>query len=293
MKKFKERFDAFSDAVIAILLTIMVLELPIEVVNGTIDYASLFQAIGIYFISFCMVGNVWYRHALAFNQIKEVPNHIIVLDFVLIMFLSLIPAFTRLMVVDVTNITVMLYGGDYMLVLILQDIVTQLIVHTRYSDRAAIRAAYNKILGRIPYVGLVMQAAFLAVGYWYPTVALVFYIVIPVESFLMNARRQQDFQDVEELDSAQLTSYLDMPADKQREFKRKMRDYRRELQNSGMSRSEQRDIWRRQMSQVQEKMREQGLDAHGRPLRGGLQEGQRDGQRDDQRRGSTRDRRFS
>lgn len=136
MEKFKERFDAFSDAVIAIVLTIMVMTLPIELINGTVDYSALFQAIGIYFISFCMVGNVWYRHALAFNQAKEVPNHIIVLDFLMLMFLSLIPAFTRLMVTDVVNITVMLYGADYLVVLILQDVITQMLVKHRYSDRA-------------------------------------------------------------------------------------------------------------------------------------------------------------
>jgi uncharacterized membrane protein len=267
MKKFKERFDAFSDAVIAIVLTIMVLALPIEVTNGTIDYSSLFQAVGIYFISFCMVGNVWYRHALAFNQVKEVPNHIIVLDFLMIMFLSLIPAFTRLMVTDVVNITVMLYGADYLIVLVLQDVITQMIVGHRYSDRAAMRAAYNKILGRIPYSGLVLQTIFLVVAYWYPIVALVFYIVIPIESFLMNARRQQDFQDVEDLDNKQLSSYLDMPADKQREFRRKMHDYRRELRTSGLSPQEQRDLWRKTMGDVEAKLAQAKKASQGAGLR--------------------------
>lgn len=254
MQKFKERFDAFSDAVIAIVLTIMVMTLPIELINGTVDYSSLFQAIGIYFISFCMVGNVWYRHALAFNQVKEVPNHIIVLDFLMMMFLSLIPAFTRLMVTDVVNITVMLYGADYLIVLALQDVITQMIVKHRYSDRAAMHLAYNKIMGRIPYSGLVLQAIFMVIAYWYPIVALVFYIAVPIESFLMNARRQQDFQDVEELDNKQLSNYLDLSDAKQREFRRKMHDYRRQLRDSGLSREEQRDLWRKQMSDVEAKL---------------------------------------
>lgn len=252
MEKFKERFDAFSDAVIAILLTIMVLELPIEVINGTIDYAGLFQAIGIYFISFCMVGNVWYRHAMAFNQVKEIENLIVILDFLMIMFLSLIPAFTRLMVTDVTNITVMLYGADYLVVLIMQDLITQMIIRKRYSNKAAIHLAYGKILGRVPYSGIILQAIFLAVAYWRPTVALVFYIVIPVESFLFNARREQDFQDVEELDGKDLKTYLDLPENKQREFRRKMRGYRKQLRDSGMSEAEQRELWRTAMDSLQQ-----------------------------------------
>ena len=61
MKKLKKRLDAFSDAIIAIIITIIVLELPIHVVNGTVDYVQLFRSVGIYIVSFCFVANLWYQ----------------------------------------------------------------------------------------------------------------------------------------------------------------------------------------------------------------------------------------
>ncbi|MGG5319114.1 TMEM175 family protein [Enterococcus sp. AZ072] len=73
----KERVVLFSDAIIAIILTIMVLELPIKyAANGALNYASLFRAIGIYFISFCFVASVWFQMAYAFNAIEKVKNKI-------------------------------------------------------------------------------------------------------------------------------------------------------------------------------------------------------------------------
>ena len=59
----KERVILFSDAVIAIILTVMVVEFPVKVVNGHIQLAPLFMTIGIYFISFCFVANIWFQTA--------------------------------------------------------------------------------------------------------------------------------------------------------------------------------------------------------------------------------------
>lgn len=64
--KLKERLDVFSDAIIAILITIMVLELPVEIHGQSVHYAQLFHAVGIYLVSFCFIANLWYQHAVIF-----------------------------------------------------------------------------------------------------------------------------------------------------------------------------------------------------------------------------------
>ncbi|MFR0554539.1 TMEM175 family protein [Loigolactobacillus coryniformis] len=42
-----------------------------------------------YCVSFCFIANLWYQHAVIFNEAKMVPNRIVIL--------SLMPTFTRLM----------------------------------------------------------------------------------------------------------------------------------------------------------------------------------------------------
>ncbi|WP_444965202.1 TMEM175 family protein [Pediococcus pentosaceus] len=49
MEKLKERMDAFSDAVIAIIITIMVLELLIPKHDLFSEYMQFGKAVGIFF----------------------------------------------------------------------------------------------------------------------------------------------------------------------------------------------------------------------------------------------------
>lgn len=52
-----ERLNTFNDAIIAIIITIMALDLPVTVKAHVLQLKPLFLAIMIYFISFCFVAN--------------------------------------------------------------------------------------------------------------------------------------------------------------------------------------------------------------------------------------------
>lgn len=122
----KERVVVFGDAIIAIILTIIVLELPIQTAaNGVVDLYSLFRAVGIYFISFCFVANLWFQTGYAFNKIDQVKNKELVIYLLLLFFLSLVPSATRLLIEDTTKQTLLIYG---VLTLIVTGIMRRLIV---------------------------------------------------------------------------------------------------------------------------------------------------------------------
>ncbi|ABJ56647.1 TMEM175 family protein [Oenococcus oeni] len=57
-EKIKDRLDTFVDAILAIIATVMVLELPIKIVNRQIDFVNLFISIGVYLVSFCFLANI-------------------------------------------------------------------------------------------------------------------------------------------------------------------------------------------------------------------------------------------
>lgn len=88
----KTRLEAFSDGVIAIIITIMVLELKIpHGTNWERDLEPLLPAFGSYFISFMMLGIYWGNHHHLIYTIKEVNSGIMWANLLLLFWLSLMP----------------------------------------------------------------------------------------------------------------------------------------------------------------------------------------------------------
>ena len=88
----KTRLEAFSDGVIAIIITIMVLELKIP--HGTDwekDIAPLVPAFISYVASFIMLGIYWGNHHHLIHTIKEMSSGIMWANLHLLFWLSLIP----------------------------------------------------------------------------------------------------------------------------------------------------------------------------------------------------------
>ena len=91
----KTRLDTFIDAILAIIITIMVLELPAESWQNHTHISAFFLAVGIYAVSFCFVANIWYQQATLFSQVKQIPRRIVIWEFILVFLLSLVPALAK------------------------------------------------------------------------------------------------------------------------------------------------------------------------------------------------------
>ncbi|MCB7267679.1 DUF1211 domain-containing protein, partial [Erysipelatoclostridium ramosum] len=59
MTKLKERFDTLSDAIIAIIMTILVLEITVP--HNTTELIGLFEEISLFIISFIILIDFWYQ----------------------------------------------------------------------------------------------------------------------------------------------------------------------------------------------------------------------------------------
>lgn len=93
----KTRLEAFSDAVIAIVITIMVLELkPIPHATWE-ELGRLWPVFFSYIVSFVMLGIYWGNHHHLVHTIKEVRGDIIWANLHLLFWLSLIPFATAWM----------------------------------------------------------------------------------------------------------------------------------------------------------------------------------------------------
>jgi uncharacterized membrane protein len=87
----KGRLEAFSDGVLAIIITIMVLELKVPIHGTHEEYAHLTAILASYALSFVYVGIYWNNHHHMFHATHRVNAAILWANLHLLFWLSLIP----------------------------------------------------------------------------------------------------------------------------------------------------------------------------------------------------------
>ncbi len=87
----KSRMEAFSDGVIAILLTIMVLELKVPHGNDWASLRPVFPVLLSYVLSFIYVGIYWNNHHHMLHMTSRVNGKILWANLHLLFWLSLVP----------------------------------------------------------------------------------------------------------------------------------------------------------------------------------------------------------
>lgn len=106
------RLEAFSDAVIAIIITIMVLELKVPHDPSPTALLKLLPVLLSYGLSFMMVAVYWMNHHHLFHLAKRVDSKILWSNNLLLFCLSLIPFFTAYMNEHERNpFSVAMYSG--------------------------------------------------------------------------------------------------------------------------------------------------------------------------------------
>jgi uncharacterized membrane protein len=90
----KARLETFSDGVVAILITIMVLELHVPHGMGWIALQPLIPALLTYTLSFIFLGIYWNNHHHMFHAVHRVNGRILWANMHLLFWLSLVPFVT-------------------------------------------------------------------------------------------------------------------------------------------------------------------------------------------------------
>jgi len=87
----KNRMEAFSDGVLAIAITIMVLELKVPHGSELSDLAPLLPVFLSYALSFIFIGIYWNNHHHMLQAVKSVNGAVLWANNFLLFWLSLIP----------------------------------------------------------------------------------------------------------------------------------------------------------------------------------------------------------
>ena len=90
----KTRLEAFSDGVIAILITIMVLELKLPAGPDLASLRSILPTILMYLLSFVFLGIYWNNHHHMFRAVERISGGVLWANLGLLFWLSLVPFVT-------------------------------------------------------------------------------------------------------------------------------------------------------------------------------------------------------
>lgn len=87
----KNRLEAFSDGVLAIIITIMILELKLPPGDGWIDFWALWPTLVAYLISFLFIAIYWVNHHLIFHDARTINLGILWCNIAWLFAMSFIP----------------------------------------------------------------------------------------------------------------------------------------------------------------------------------------------------------
>jgi uncharacterized membrane protein len=149
----KSRMEAFSDGVIAILITIMVLELKVP---PRADPAALLPLIPIflsYVLSFVFLGIYWNNHHHLLQAIKQVDGRVLWANLHLLFWLSLIPFVTGWVGENRFSAwPVALYGTVLMLAAVAYFILTRALISLHGRDSVLATAVGRDFKGKASVV---------------------------------------------------------------------------------------------------------------------------------------------
>jgi uncharacterized membrane protein len=146
----KERLEAFSDGVLAIIITIMVLEIKVPLGDKLSDLRPLIPVFSSYILSFIYIGIYWNNHHHMMHTVKSVTGDILWANLHLLFWLSLVPFVTGWMGENhFKTIPVALYGIILLMAAIAYYILQNRIIVNHGPDSILARAIGNDLKGKM------------------------------------------------------------------------------------------------------------------------------------------------
>ncbi len=173
------RLEAFSDGVIAVIITIMVLELKVPHENGIAGLRAILPILLIYALSFTFIAIYWINHHQLVGRIEEVDGRILYSNLLFLFCLSLLPFFTSWVIEkEIDPFSVVLYGISF-LVTGTGFLLLRLSILRRLRLRQAVCrsdvAAQTK-----HFISLALYAILIPIAWFHPVLSLVATAIVTI-----------------------------------------------------------------------------------------------------------------
>ena len=169
------RLESFSDGVIAVIITIMVLEFKLPPEPGPRAFIThVIPTLAVYLLSFTYTGIYWINHHHLVNRLKRVDAPILYANLLLLFCLSLLPFATSYVLSEKFNsFSVAVYAGELSLsglaFVVLSAAVTRHFHRTGTAN--PVKLATQKAEGRKGFLSLALYALAMPLAYWHPSIA--------------------------------------------------------------------------------------------------------------------------
>lgn len=181
--KLADHLTTFNDGVIAIIITIVVLEIEAPVADRA--YGNFIEQIGIFLISFFVVANFWYEMHKNFSHfIWKASKWTMICDFCFLASLSLIPVMTKWLMDHLSMLAVVNFGIVYFLVQTFELL----------TERSGMRASLphihslSQIMSQVARTRivwlLVLNLLFIGISFINPRFGMVLYLAFPIINFI-------------------------------------------------------------------------------------------------------------
>jgi uncharacterized membrane protein len=167
------RLEAFSDGVIAVIITIMVLELKVPAQDGVAGLRTVWPTVFLYLLSFVQIGIYWVNHHYLIDECDAVSHGILWANLIFLFCLSLFPFATDWIgTKGLSHFSTALYAA----VSILPGVsYTALWSQVRAQSTAPSHASWGKQIASVSLYVTAIPAA-----YWRPVASLALICVVAV-----------------------------------------------------------------------------------------------------------------
>jgi uncharacterized membrane protein len=174
----KTRLEAFSDGVIAIIITIMVLELKVPHGATFDDLLPVLPVLGSYVLSFIYVGIYWNNHHHMLHLVQKVGGGVLWANLHWLFWLSLVPFVTAWMGENhFQTAPVAAYGAVLLMAATAYTILARCLTG-HHRENAALAKAIGK--DRKGWISIALYAVGIVLSFFKPLLGFATYILVSI-----------------------------------------------------------------------------------------------------------------
>ena len=191
----KNRLEAFSDGVLAIIITIMVLEMKVP--HGS-DLPALRPVLPLflsYVLSFVYLGIYWNNHHHMLHTVQRVTGGILWANLHLLFWLSLFPFVTGWVGENhLSSAPLALYGAVLLLAAIAYFILQQVIIASQGGESVLKRAVGRDVQGK---VSPILYATAIPAAFYEPRISGAIYVLVALMWLVPDRRIERALRAME------------------------------------------------------------------------------------------------